>query len=111
MAFYFAWLIHYTGWLIPLSIIAIIYSIYAVEYRIREYDANADQLFNTYVSFYYGVAVIIWLTLLNVSWRRKQNTIANEWLVRNFQDTTLESETFKFESEIDPDTLYSVKVA
>ena len=55
--------------------------------------------------------MIIWLTLFNVSWRRKQNTIANEWLVRNFQDTTLESTEFAYDTEIDPDTKNSVKVA
>ena len=30
-AFYFAWLIHYTGWLIPLSIVAIIYASITIE--------------------------------------------------------------------------------
>ena len=84
MAFYFAWLIHYTGWLIPLSFIAIIYASITIIIRIKDHDVHWEDLLNTEVSFFYCIAVVIWLTIFNVSWRRKQNTIANEWLVRNF---------------------------
>ena len=89
----------------------IIYASITIEYRISKDDVHWEDLLNTEVSFFYGVAVIIWLTLFIVSWRRKQNTIANEWLVRNFRDTTLESKEFKYDAEIDPDTHHSVKVA
>ena len=94
MAFYFAWLTHYTSWLVPLSVIAVMYSIFTIIYRVEEDEAPLDELLNTPIGFIYGVIVVIWLTLINISWRRKQNTIANEWLVRNFKDMTLESETF-----------------
>lgn len=71
MAFYFAWLIHYTGWLIPLSFVAIIYTSITIEVRMRKEDVHYENLLNTEVSFVYCIAVVIWLTLFNVSWRRK----------------------------------------
>ena len=84
IAFHFAWLIHYTAWLIPLSICAIIYAGVTIEYRLVEDRSEYEDLFNTHMSFPYGGVIVIWLALINASWKRKQNTIANEWLVRNF---------------------------
>lgn len=71
MAFYFAWLIHYTGWLIPLSFVAIIYTSITIEVRMSKEDVHYENLLNTEFSFFYCIAVVIWLTLFNVSWRRK----------------------------------------
>jgi hypothetical protein len=48
--------------------------------------------------------IVIWSTLFTESWKRKQNYIANEWLVRNFKDATTERKEFKCEITIDPDT-------
>ena len=38
----------------------------------------------------YGFFVMLWTSLLHESWKRTQNVIGNEWLVRNFQDVTTE---------------------
>ena len=83
MAFYFSWLMHYTGWLMALSVFSLVFCIITLERGISN-DIKLDQMFNTPYSFIYGVVVLIWVTLFHESWKRKQNRIANEWLVRNF---------------------------
>ena len=45
---------------------------------------------------------MIWATLFHESWKRKQNLIGNEWLVREFQCVTTERPDFRFEAAIDP---------
>ena len=54
---------------------------------------------------------MIWITLFHESWKRKQNLIGNEWLVRDFQDVTTERHNFRHESTIDPETHHQHKVA
>lgn len=48
--------------------------------------------------------IMIWTTFFHESWKRKQNYIGNEWLVRNFEDATTERQDFQHETTIDPDT-------
>lgn len=55
--------------------------------------------------------MMIWVTFFNQSWVRRQNFIANMWLVRDFEDGTNQSETFGAEYAIDPDTGLRMKVA
>ena len=111
IAFHFAWMIHYTAWLIPLSVCAIIYATVTIWYRSVQGETDFQNLLNTEVSIFYCIAVVIWMTLFNASWARKQNAIANEWLVRDFQDDTLETDSFQNEVEIDPDTHLEIRVA
>lgn len=54
---------------------------------------------------------MIWVTMFHESWKRKQNYIANEWLVRGYEDVTQERPQFKSEMTIDPDTLVQKKIA
>ena len=48
--------------------------------------------------------MMIWVTCFNESWIRKQNSIANEWLVREYVDVASESKAFRHELSIDLDT-------
>ena len=110
MAFYFAWLIHYTGWLIPPMIIGFIFGCVMIGQGYQNEEAPEEYL-NRPLSFVYGVIMMIWITLFNESWIRKQNQIANEWLVRNYQDATTECDDFQCETAVDPDTAHKWKVA
>ena len=101
--FYFAWLIHYTGQLIPIAVIGLGFSIAMVLNNLKE-ERDWDQLLSGNLSIIYGIIIMIWVTLFNESWKRKQNYIGNEWLVRNFQDVTTERVDFRHESTIDPET-------
>ena len=69
-------------------------------------------MLNSNLSCFYGLIVVLWVTLFNESWKRCQCLIADEWLVRGDDlDTTNENESFKGEIDIDPDTLHERKVA
>ena len=48
----------------------------------REMDDGHNQI--------YALIIIVWCTLVVESWKRKQNAIANLWLMRDFRDKTLE---------------------
>lgn len=87
--FYFAWLIHYTGQLIPIAIIGIVFGIAMIVEGVND-EIELDHFLANPLSIIYGLIIMIWITLFNESWKRKQNYIGNEWLVRNFQDATTE---------------------
>lgn len=109
-AFYFAWLIHYTGWLVPPMIIGLVFGCVMVALGLSNGKDMEDWL-NTPLSFLYGLIMMLWITLFNESWIRKQNQIANEWLVRDFHDVTSECDNFMSETTVDPETLHKWKVA
>ena len=108
--FYFAWLIHYTGWLIPVAIVGTCFGI-AMLVEFFEEDKKEKGYLASPLSILYGIIIMIWITLFNESWKRKQNYIGNEWLVREYQDVTLERINFKHEMTVDPDTVTQWKVA
>lgn len=54
---------------------------------------------------------MLWVECFNESWKRKQNSIANQWLVRDFKDSTTECDSFRSETIIDPDTKLRSKVS
>jgi len=81
--FYFAWLIHYTGWLIPVAIVGLVFGIAMIIEAVEE-NRPWDQFLASPLSILYGLIIMLWVTFFNESWKRKQNYIGNEWLVRNF---------------------------
>ena len=110
MGFYFAWLIHYTGWLIPVAIIGLVLGVAMIIDSVNE-GRNWETLFSSPLNILYSLCIMIWVTLFHESWKRKQNYIANEWLVRGYEDVTQERPQFKSELTIDPDTLVQKKIA
>ena len=81
--FYFAWLIHYTGWLIPVAIVGVAFGIAMIADGSSK-GVEPDHYLANPLSIIYALIIMIWITLFTESWRRKQNYIGNEWLVRNF---------------------------
>jgi len=63
------------------------------------------------ISILYGICIMIWITLFHESWKRKQNYIGNEWLVRDFQDATTERNEFLCDYHIDPVTQHQRKIS
>jgi hypothetical protein len=43
----------------------------------------------------FALIMIVWSTLVTESWKRKQNTLADKWLMRDFYDATLERPKFR----------------
>ena len=60
--------------------------------------------FGNYLNSYYGIFIALWCTLVVESWKRKQNKLANEWLIRDFSDATSERSEFKATFDIDSKT-------
>ena len=85
--FYFAWLIHYTGWLIPVAIVGFFFGLAMIIEAVVD-ERPWTQLLSSPISILYGLVIMIWATLFTESWKRKQNYIANEWLVRGYEDVT-----------------------
>ena len=59
----------------------------------------------------YGLFMMIWITCFNESWSRKENSIANLWLVRDLKHVNIERVDWKNEETVDPDTLHTIKRA
>lgn len=68
------------------------------------HDEEWDHYLANPISIIYGIIIMIWTTFFVESWKRKQNLIGNEWLVRDFVDVTAEVPSFQCEIEIDPET-------
>ena len=85
--FYFAWLVHYTGMLILPSIVGIIIFIAQI---VTAYTSREDEIdtfldaFNSPLNSFYAIFVILWTTYFVESWKRKENKIADMWLLRDF---------------------------
>ena len=54
---------------------------------------------------------MLWTTYFVESWKRKENKIADSWLMRDFQDPTTEREEFKAAYFIDRETKSTDKVS
>ena len=101
--FYFAWLVHYTGMLLIPSFVGII--IFAIQlYKAIDEDNLTLQAFNSPLNSFYAIFVILWTTYFVESWKRKESKIADSWLMRDFEDPTLEREEFKAAYFIDQET-------
>lgn len=72
--------------------------------RNSEDKKDITEYLNSPLSIVYGLFMMLWVTIFHESWTRKQNSIANMWLVRGFEDVTTECEDFKADTVIDPDT-------
>ena len=73
MAFYFAWLIHYTGWLMIPSVIGLVFGFASMKYgsdHHAETEISFFELLNNPVSLLYSILLVIWLTVFNESWKR-----------------------------------------
>ena len=99
-AFYFAWQIHYTSWLIIPSIGGVallalqLYNYFGLKMPI--FDAFDDK-FNVIYSF----LIMLWATLFVESWKRKENSIASKWLVRDLQEQAVLRKDYKFKLDVD----------
>ena len=70
MGFYFAWLIHYTGWLIPVALIGFCFGIAMIIDSVNE-GRPWEQLLATPLNILYSLVIMIWTTLFHESWKRK----------------------------------------
>ena len=89
-AFYFAWMRHYSQYLIYLSLAAII-AISANASLLPRIDKNNDfdsdeQMQSAYARFFYCLIVAIWTTLYAASWKRENAVLRFVWDVQDFEE-------------------------
>ena len=68
--FYFAWLVHYTGWLILPAIVGTCFGVYILIFYYTE-NKEWDHVLASPGSIFYGLFMMIWATLFHESWKRK----------------------------------------
>lgn len=74
MGFYFAWLVHYTSWLmIPSAVGLLLYSVQIIVFLSKDaVDVTAflDDT-DSAINVLYSIFVALWTTFLVESWKRK----------------------------------------
>ncbi len=58
----------------------------------------------------YSVCIALWTTFFVESWKRKQNWLANRWLVRNLEDQSFTRREFKASWSVDAELRKEWKV-
>lgn len=79
MAFYFAWLLFYTSWLMIPAIPGIALFIYQMaKLRQQSKDKEEMTLDNPY-NCLYCIILAVWMTVFIEMWKRRQSEIAHMW--------------------------------
>jgi hypothetical protein len=82
--FYFAWLIHYTSWLLLPSLIGLFMTIWQlVEWRIFKPDLSFFEGMESVWAAFFSLFIAIWTTLLVESWKNKEAYFSERWHMRN----------------------------
>ena len=103
--FYFAWLLHYTSWLMFPSIAGlVIYIIQVSQIPTPTTTDNYLDYTNTALNSIYSICIALWTTFMVESWKRKQNYLGNRWLVRNYQEMSFDRRSFKSSLDVDHKT-------
>ena len=127
-AFYFAWLVHYTGYLTIPSLFGLIIFILQLSQYFNLGSSVDDQgeviesvstfkklttpwdAFNSNWNSAYAIFVVIWLTVYLESWKRTQSVIASKWLVNDIQRDALERPDYISVEDVDPETRQVKKI-
>mmetsp|Transcript_2675 Transcript_2675/g.4513 ORF Transcript_2675/g.4513 Transcript_2675/m.4513 type:complete len:767 (+) Transcript_2675:110-2410(+) len=84
VAMYFAFLGHYTNWLLGLSFIGILVTVY---------DGMVGTL-SSVMTPYFAAFVAFWAVLMLEYWKRRQATLAMEWGMTEFEEEQLDRPEF-----------------
>ena len=49
----------------------------------------------------YSICIALWTTFFVESWKRKENWLANRWLVRDFKEVSFDRKEYKYKLGID----------
>jgi len=109
-AFYFAYLIHYTHFLLYPSLVGLIFFIiqniqYLIEMDTKTYLDCLDSPLNPL----YSIFIAIWSTCFFESWKRKEAYLADRWLVRDFNEISYARKEFKCSYDFDVDLHNKIK--
>ncbi|KAF9918176.1 Anoctamin-7 [Lobosporangium transversale] len=93
IALYFAWLEHYTRWLISAAIVGLVFLIYGlINYFYIKKSSDAGDVGATLVDVFdnalalpYALFMSIWSALFVEYWKRKSNILAYQWNTSDFE--------------------------
>jgi len=103
-AFYLTWLVHYTSWLmIPAVGGVVLLAIQLANFYHGKCGAHFEDCFTTAGNSIYSILIALWTTLLCESWKRKESSLANKWLVRDYNSVAFERKDYKAAVTIDSD--------
>jgi len=105
--FYFAWLLHYTSFLIISSVIGASFWFIQISNFLQKepfdtpnYADATDSVWNCL----YSMCIALWAVFFVESWKQKEAWYANRWLVMDFNQQSFDREGFKatlsFDSEV-----------
>ena len=102
MAFYYAWLLFYTSWLMIPAIPGIALFIYQMILLIRQYRNNEPYSVDNPWNCLYCLVMAVWSTVCVEVWKRRENEIAHMWNMKE-QEKSEENElsSFKWDLVID----------
>jgi hypothetical protein len=111
MAFYIAWLMHYTAFLIfPSFVGIIIFSIQMYSWKAKNSNISYTDATDSILNVLYSIFIAIWTTFYVESWKRKQNWLGNRWLVRDYKEISFDRKEFKATLDVDYTIKSAVKV-
>lgn len=102
LAMYFAYLSFYTKWLIPPSIVGVLFLI--IMFTHPNHHTGWPINFDAAGAFGFGLFVCIWSTAFLEAWERQQSSYASEWGMANLKEQEVTRPEFKGEVRKDPIT-------
>ena len=95
VAFYFAFLSFYTGWLLPPALLGI------VAFGFQIVDGTLDH----WICIPYSIFVMVWACFMLVFWRQRSSSLAYRWGVLDFEAEETERPQFKGSAVVYDDEL------
>ena len=78
IAFYFAWLTHFTNWLIAPGIIGLCLALFLVSRKVEEVNRSI-------IGPAFGIFLMVYMTIYLEFWKRRSATLAFRWGVSDFE--------------------------
>ncbi|KAG0221309.1 calcium-activated chloride channel-domain-containing protein [Mortierella sp. GBAus27b] len=100
IALYFAWIGHYTKWLVYASIVGFLFLIYGIVSSVLAKKGQITQiqsgdLFDNALTMPYAIFVAVWSSLFVEHWKRKSNVLAYQWNTLDFEQRERARPEFK----------------
>ncbi|KAF9179817.1 Anoctamin-7 [Haplosporangium sp. Z 767] len=85
IALYFAWIGHYTKWLVPAAIVGFLYLIFGAIIYYTQEGSTAIDIFDNALTLPFALFMSVWSALFVEFWKRKSNVLAYEWNTFDFE--------------------------
>ena len=101
VAFYYAWLMFYTSWLLIPAIPGVILFIYQMTNIGYAWHRGEEVTVDSPYTCLYCIIMAIWSTVMIEVWKRRENELIHIWGVKDFKGDESEMPTFKYDYVVD----------